>query len=218
VKSPLWKFAGPVCGILFVVLILAGLVIHGYPSGTGTQMKHWIATTNPTRFKVGIWIEAIGYLFLLPFAGWLVRDLRRSGVTEWPGDVAFGAAVLCTGSAVLINGIWTGLFDAGRAGLDPNTLAGIGWVAMDGYAASTLFYGVFAIAAGAAAVMARSLPPWLAWTAVAIGVITLIPPISMPAQLALLLWILAVAGRAGMALRTESPSGRRKKSRPRATA
>jgi hypothetical protein len=202
VKRPLWKFAGPVSGILFVVLILVGLVIHGYPSGTGTQMKHWIATMNSTRFNVGIWIEAIGYLFLLPFAAWLVRDLRRSGVNEWPGDVAFGAAVLCTGSAVLINGIWTGLFDAGRAGLDPNTLAGIGWVAMDGYAASNLFYGVFAIAAGAAAVMARSLPPWLAWAAVVIGVVILIPPISMPAQLALLLWILAVAGRAGMALRT----------------
>jgi len=201
VKRPIWKFAGPVSGILFVVLILVGLVIHGYPSGTGTQMKHWIATTNSTRFNVGIWIEAIGYLFLLPFAAWLVRDLRRPGVNEWPGDVAFGAAVLCTGSAVLINGIWTGLFDAGRAGLDPNTLAGIGWVAMDGYAASNLFYGVFAIAAGAAAVMARSLPAWLAWAAVVIGVVIVIPPISMPAQLALLLWILAVAGRAGMVLR-----------------
>lgn len=205
-KSPLWKFAGPACGILFVVLILAGLVIHGYPSGTGTQMKHWIATTNPTRFKVGIWIEAIGYLLLLPFAAWLVRDLRRSGVTEWPGDVAFGAAVLLTGSAVLINGIWTGVFDAGRAGLDPNTVAGLGWVAVDAYAASILFYGVFAIAAGAAAVMARSLPPWLAWTAVVIGVLTLIPPSSMLAQLALLLWILAVSGRAALDLRTSGRS------------
>jgi hypothetical protein len=135
-------------------------------------------------------------------------------VTEWPGDVAFGAAVLTTGSAVLINGTWTGLFDAGRAGLDPNTLAGIGWIAMDGYAASILFYGVFALAAGAAAVMARSLPPWLAWTAVVIGVLTLIPPSSMLAQLALLLWILAVSGRAALDLRTPGRSKPPRKASP----
>jgi hypothetical protein len=202
VKHPLWNYAGPVSGILFVVLVLAGLVIHGYPSGSGTEIKHWIATTNATRFSVGIWIEALGYLFLLPFTAWLVRDLRRPGVTDWPGDVAFGAAVLCTGSALLINGIWTGLFDAGRGGLDSNILAAIGYVATDTYAASSLFYGLLAIGAGVTAVMARSLPPWLAWAAVVIGILGVIPQTSQPASLALFLWILAVSGRAGMTLRT----------------
>lgn len=184
-----------------MVLALAGLAIHGYPSGTGAEMKHWIATTNATRFAVGIWIEAVGYLFLLPFAAWLVRDLRRSGVTEWPADVAFGAAVLCTGSALLGNGIWTALFDAGRRGLDPNILVGIGYIAQDTYAASVLFYGLFAVAAGAMALMTRSLPPWLAWAAVVIGVLGIIPPTSTPADLAVLLWILIVSARGGMALR-----------------
>jgi hypothetical protein len=185
-----------------VVLSLAGLVIHGYPSGTGAEIKHWIATTSATRFGVGIWIEAVGYLFLLPFAAWLVRDLRRPGITDWPADVAFAAAILCTGSALLINGLWTGIVDAGRGGADPSVLAALRYVATDAYTASVLFYALFAIAAGAMAVMARSLPPWLAWAAVVIGVLGVIPPIAMPALLALLLWVLAVSGRAGFALRT----------------
>ncbi len=205
-KHPLWNYAGPVFGILFVVLPLAGLAIHGYPSGSGAQIKQWIATTSTTRFAVGIWIEALGYLCLLPFAAWLLRELRRPGIPDWPAEVGFGAAVLCTGSALLINGIWTGLVDAGRGGLDPNILVGIKYVASDAFSASGLFYGLFIIAAGVTAAVARSLPPWLAWAAVVIGVFAVIPPTSLPASLALDLWILAVSGRAALDLRTPRQS------------
>ena len=197
-----WAFAGPVAGILFVLLSLAGLVIHGYPSGSGTQIKHWIDTTNSTRFAVGIWIEAVGYLFLLVFAGWLREHLRRPGVSSWPGDVAFGAAIVCSGTALLANGIWMGVVDSGRAGADPSVLMALTTVAVDVYAWTLPFYGLFLIAAGAMAVLARSLPPWLAWSAVVIGIFATIPPTSLPAGGALLLWILAVCGRAGMSLRT----------------
>jgi uncharacterized membrane protein len=73
---------------------------------------------------------------------------------------------------------------------------------MDTYAASSLFYGLLAIGVGVTAVIARSLPPWLAWAAVVIGILGLIPQTSQPASLVLLLWILGVCGRAGMTLRT----------------
>jgi hypothetical protein len=201
-KHPLWGYAGPVCGILYVVLSLVGLVVHGYPSGTGAQIKHWIATTNVSRFDAGIWIEALGYLLFVPFAAWLARELRRPGHAEWPADAAFGAAILCTGSALLINGLWTGLFDAGRNGVDQTILAATYYLTTDAYAASVPFYGLFLVAAGAAAVIARSLEPWLAWAAVVIGVLAIIPLTAMPASAALFLWVLAVCGRAGMALRT----------------
>jgi hypothetical protein len=202
VKHPLWSYAGPVCGLLYVVLSVGGLVIHGYPSGSGAQIKHWIATANGTRFGVGIWIEALGYLLFVPFAAWLARELRRPGHVEWPADVAFGAAILTTGSALVINGLWTGVFDAGRNGADQTVLAAAYYLTSDAYAASVPFSGLFLVAAGAAAVIARSLPPWLAWAGVAIGVLAIIPPTAMPASAALWLWVLAVSGRAGMVLRT----------------
>lgn len=197
-----WAYAGPACGVLFVLLSLLGLAVHGYPSGNGAQIQHWIASTSATRFAAGIWIEALGYLLLLPFAAWLIRDLRRPGGGDWVADVALGAAVLCTGSALLINGIWFGLVDAGRAGVDPNVLGGIGNVALQTFAASAFFYGLFALAIGVVAVMARSLPPWLAWAAVVIGIAGVIPPLALPAFSALLVWILAVCGRSVMRLRT----------------
>lgn len=197
-----WAYVGPACGVLFVILSLLGLVIHGYPSGNGTQIRQWISTTNAARFAVGIWIEAVGYLLLLPFAAWSVRYVRRPGKGDWEGDVAFGAAVLCTGSALLVNGIWTGLFDAGRANVDTNVLVGILNVASDTFQASNLFYGLFIVAIGVVAVMARSLPPYMAWSAVVIGILGVIPPTSLPASLALLIWILALCGRAIMGVRT----------------
>lgn len=197
-----WAYVGPACGILFVVLSLLGLVIHGYPSAGGNEIRHWVATTSPVRFGVGIWIEALGYLLLLPFAVWLARDVRRAGAFEWVADVAVGAAVLCVGSAILVNGIWTGLLDAGRAGVDSSVLVGIDNVANDTFQASNLFYGLFVLAIGVVAVMARSLPPWLAWSALLIGLAGIVPPLALPASLALLIWILAACARAVMALRT----------------
>ena len=197
-----WAYLGPASGILFVVLSLLGLVIHGYPSGNGAQVQRWIAATSPTSFAIGIWVEAVGYLLLLPFASWLVRNVRRPGAPDWMGDVALGAAVLCAGSAILVNGIWTGLVDAGRAGVDTGVLVGIDKVANDAFQASYLFYGLFILAVGGVAVIARSLPPWLAWSAILIGIAGLIPPLSLVASLALLVWILAACARAVMALRT----------------
>ncbi len=177
-------------------------MIHGYPSGSGAQIKHWIATASGTRFGVGIWIEALGYLLFVPFAAWLARELRPPGHAEWPADVAFGAAILCTGSALLINGLWTGVFDAGRNGADQSILAAAYYLTTDAYAASVPFYGLFLIAAGAAAVIARTLPPWLAWAGVVIGVLAIIPPTGMLASAALWLWVIAVCGRVAMGLRT----------------
>ena len=184
--------AGPVAGILFVVLSIAGLVIHGYPANSQDAVKKWIASTDPTRFAIGIWLEAFAFMLFLVFAAWLLRTHRRPGVPRWPADVAMGSAVLATGSALLINGVWTSVLDAGRAGVEIGPLYAIRTIAQDTFNASLLFYGFFVLAVAVLAILGNSLPRWLSWSAAAVGVSMLIPLIASAAILAFYVWIIAV--------------------------
>ncbi|TMF85401.1 MAG: hypothetical protein E6I07_10710 [Chloroflexi bacterium] len=184
--------AGPVAGILFVVLSIAGLVIHGYPANSRDAVRKWIATTDPTRFAIGIWLEGFAFMLFLVFAAWLLRTHRRPGVPRWPADVAMGSAVLATGSALLINGVWTAVLDAGRAGVESGPLYAVRVVAQDTFNATLFFYGFFALGVAVLTSVGHTLPRWLSWSAAAVGILMLIPLAASAAILAFYVWILAV--------------------------
>lgn len=188
--------AGPLAGILWVVLSTVGLLIHGYPGSSKDAVAKWVATTDPTQFAIGIWLEAFAYMLFLPFAAWLVRTLRRPGAPRWPGDVAFGSAVLATGSALLINGVWTAVLDAGRAGVEIGPVYALRFVAQDTFNASLPFYAFFALGAAVSAMAGNSLPRWLSWSVAAAGVLMLIPVAGFVGALALEVWILVVCAMA----------------------
>ena len=183
---------GPLAGILWVVLSTAGLLIHGYPDNSEDAVAKWVANTDPTRFAIGIWLEAFAFMLFLPFAAWLVRTLRRPGAPRWPGDVAFGSAVLAIGSGLLINGIWTAVLDAGRAGVEIGPVYALRVVAQDTFNASLPFYAFFALGVAVSAVAGKGLPRWLSWPAAAIGVVLLIPVAGFAGALALEVWTLVV--------------------------
>ena len=185
--------AGPVAGLLFVVLSTVGLIIHGYPDNSQDAVRKWVASTDATRFAIGIWLEAFAYMLFLPFAAWLLRTLRRQGAARWPSDVAMGSAVLATGSALLSNGIWTAVLDAGRAGVDEGPLYAVRVVAQDTFNASLFFYAFFALGAALLAMVGNSQPRWLSWSAAAIGLLLLIPVAGFAGALALEVWIVVVS-------------------------
>ncbi|TMD81823.1 MAG: hypothetical protein E6I74_10995 [Chloroflexi bacterium] len=185
--------AGPVTGFLFVVLSIAGLAIHGYPANSQDAVKKWVATTDPTRFAIGIWLEAFAFMLFLVFAAWLVRTHRRPGVPRWPADVAMGSAVLATGSAILVNGVWTAVLDSGRAGIDSGPLYAVRVVAQDTFNASLFFYAVFALGVAVLARLGNAPPRWLSWLAAAVGILMLIPLTASAAILVFYIWILAVS-------------------------
>ena len=198
--------AGPVAGILFVVLSTGGLIVHGYPGNSQEAVRNWVASTDPTRFAIGIWLEAIAFMLFLPFAAWLLRTLRRPGAPRWPGDVAMGSAVLATGSAILVNGIWTAVLDAGRAGVEVGPLYAVRTVAQDTFNASLFFYAFFLLGAAVLAIVGKSLPRWLSWSAAAIGLLILIPVAGFVGVLALELWIIVVSVMALLRPQSEAPT------------
>ena len=182
-------------GLLSVVLISAGFVVHGYPDigATGSQIAHWATTTDPRQFAIGVYIEQIGWLLFLAFAAWLWSVARGAeGGAGWLATAGFSAAVLY--SAPIGNGVWWAVLDAGRRGTSPQTLVIVRDVAQHLFDLSLLLPAMFLLLTGAALVRTRSLPWPLGATAVLIGAGNLIPPIANGlAGLCLFLWIVAVS-------------------------
>jgi hypothetical protein len=182
-------------GLLSVVLIFAGFVVHGYPDigATGSQIAHWAVATDPRQFAVGVYIEQIGWLLFLAFAAWLWSVVRAAERGDgWLAAAGFSAAVLY--SAPIGNGVWWAVLDAGRRGTSPQTLVVVRDVAQHLFDLSLLLPAMFLLLTGAALVRTRALPRPLGAVALLIGAGFLIPPIANGIMgLGLFLWIVAVS-------------------------
>ena len=78
-KDAIWSRVGPVAGLLFFALLFTGFAIHRYPDirPTDAHLAQWFATVDVTRFRAGIYIEALGIALLIPFVAWLSGHLRQ---------------------------------------------------------------------------------------------------------------------------------------------
>jgi hypothetical protein len=190
----MWARLWPACGIAGWVVIFTGLFIHGYPDiGASPQaVARWAASTDSTRFAVGIDVEAIGHLVFLFFFAWLCDVLRRSGGTSWLLTLALAAAVAWAAVELATNGVWTAVLDSGKRGLDAQALAGLRDVAQEMYANNVLLAPAL-VALGVAGLRATALPRWLTWSALVIGLAMAVPPLAQLVQLVLLVWVVVVA-------------------------
>ena len=190
----MWARLWPACGIAGWVVIFTGLFIHGYPDiGASPQaVARWAASTDSTRFAVGIDVEAIGHLVFLFFFAWLCDVLRRSGGTAWLLTLALAAAVAWAAVELATNGVWTAVLDSGKRGLDAQALAGLRDVAQEMYANNVLLAPAL-VALGVAGLRATALPRWLTWSTLVIGLAMAVPPLAQLVQLVLLVWVFVVA-------------------------
>jgi len=126
---------------------------------------------------VGVALEVLGFVAFAFFAAWLVAYLRRSelGGGSLAGTAGIAAAVTLAiklGSAAPViaahqrSGVLTA--DLARTLEDLNGGA---------FVISGLTFAVFVLAAAASAVSGGSLPSWLGWFGVVVGVAGLVTPI-----------------------------------------
>src|ERR1700694_638457 len=120
-KEAIWNRVGPAAGLLFFPVLMVGFFIHRYPDmrPTDSQLANWLSGVDTTRFTLGVFIEALGVLLLIPFVAWLYGHVRRGAEDAYAAAVtmliAAGAWVALT---LPINESWVGLVDQGRKGLD----------------------------------------------------------------------------------------------------
>src|ERR1700680_4277399 len=120
-KEAIWSRVGPAAGLLFFPVLMVGFFIHRYPDirPSDAQLANWLSSVDVSRFKLGVYIEAIGVVLLIPFAAWLYGHARRGARDSHGAAVAM---LIATGVWVAltlpINESWAGLVDQGRKGLD----------------------------------------------------------------------------------------------------
>ncbi len=199
--SSAWNRVGPILGVLSWVVIMTGFFIHLYPATSSPRdLVSWAASTDANRFVAGIYLEDLGYPLLLIFVAWLCHQLWQAGGSAWLLGLGLAALTVWVGVGFAVQGIWTALLDAGKAGSDGLTLAAIDRIATDAYNNINLALALALVAIGLGAASAASAPRWIGWAAIAIGVAVgasaVLPPnISGPIVLLVLLWTVAVAIR-----------------------
>jgi hypothetical protein len=198
-KQAIWRRIGPFTGLLSVALLFTGLSIHGYPdiAPTDTQLAKWLASVDPSSFRLGIYIEALGIVLFVPFAAWLYGHLRRKD-SSWLPVAMLAAAAAHVTLTLPINEIYVGLVDQARKGVDIHLAQTIISVNQEWFNMTGIVLGAFLLAAGAAIIRGGAMSQWAAWATILIGASQVVTsPIGLSATPAALLpygWILAVAG------------------------
>lgn len=200
-RQAIWSRFGPVTGLLFVVVLHIGFFIHGSPNvrPTNAELSSWLANVDVNRFGLGVYIEALGTLLLIPFAAWLYTHFQREDAASFWPTVAMVAGA--TGWVILtlpINELYVGMLDQAHKGLEIHVAQTVVSISQASYDLTAIVLGLTLVAAGVSilhgGVMSRS----AGWAAIIIGLIeTLSAPFgtdATPAGLLPYLWILVVAG------------------------
>ena len=167
------RFA-PLTGVVYGLLTLVAFATaSGAPSNSASGAKV-IAfyEAHQTNARVSDLLWMLAFAFLVLFAGTLRSHLSPSAGALSPLVLA-GAAVFAAGAVVYFD------FDFALAAvpehLAPAAAQALNVLALNMELAASAGGFVFGVAAGLAIVRGRSLPKWLGWTAIVIGLIALTP-------------------------------------------
>jgi hypothetical protein len=187
----------PLLGALFVVLVAMGYLISGdTPShhALGSEIRE--DYDNEARHQVAAYLIALGAVPLLFFAGYFraVLKCRNPSGRLSANVVLAGATVTATGLAVQ-SLIHAALAEAAQTSeFSDDALQALN--ALDGWSFYPFAIGlsVFLLASGAALLRGREvLGPPLAWSAIVLGVLVLVPVVGFVAAALAAIWIVIIS-------------------------
>ena len=205
---PEFRFV-PLLGVLFVVLVAAGFILAGdSPShhALGAEIRDFY--DSETQHQIAAFLVALGAVPLLFFAGYFraVLNHLHPAARLSPNVALAGAVVAATGLAVQAL-THAALAEAAQTSeFGDEALQSLN--ALDGWTFYPFAIGlsIFLLASGAALVQDQDLvAPFLAWAAVVLGVLTLVPIVGIFAVALSAIWVVIIS----LLLFTRlSPSGR----------
>jgi hypothetical protein len=192
-------------GPAHVLLLFVGSAAVAGTSGPGRHSLHasvdevaaYVADASHGRIWTGEYLAVLAYVLFVPFAAYLASALH-AGPAGWVGAAARGGALLYVGLSLAAVAL---LVPALHRELEPVQAAAFLDLRTTLLALSFVGLAAWLLTTGAAAARAGALPRWLAWSAVAIGLLQLLAtPFAAYSQeatglptFAALLWIV-VAG------------------------
>jgi hypothetical protein len=193
--STISKWFPPFTGVIFVALFVVILILIGQGQDATEKTAQEIVNhyqDNNTKESIGSILIAFASVFILYFGGWLRRMLRDAeGPDGILSTVVFGAAVVFSAGAAIGGSIHLALADLADD-IDPIALQAINGIDFDLFFFFPVGLGTMILATGISAVRHGSLPKWLAWVSVVVGVL-FFSPVFWVDFVAAPLWILIVS-------------------------
>jgi hypothetical protein len=193
--STISKWFPPFTGLIFVALVVVILILIGQGQDATDKTAQEIVNhyqDNNTKESIGSILIAFASVFILYFGGWLRRMLRDAeGPDGILSTVVFGAAVVFSAGAAIGGSIHLALADLADD-IDPIAMQAINGIDFDLFFFFPVGLGTMILATGISAVRHGSLPKWLAWVSVVVGVL-FFSPVFWVDFVAAPLWILIVS-------------------------
>ena len=180
--------AGVVFAVLFVITFLVGGDTPGVKSSGQDVISHYDDSGKVYAVLLLLLVGAAAYML---FAGVLRARLRAAGA-EWLASVTFGGSIIYTVGLAMFGMTQVALTDASKLA-QPEVAQALNILDNDNFFPAAVGLTVVLLSAGWHALAQRSLPSWLAWASVVLGIMALAGPLGFVAFLLFPLWVIAVA-------------------------
>lgn len=204
------KRSGAWAGIVFAVLYVVGVMLAGGSPDTTDKMKHspklaeaawhkyYADSGHRTAILIGAFVLAAAVLALLVFASFLADRLGSDGASSTATRLVFGGAVLFAAVTLAGTAALAWIPGAKEFGDSPLPVGSITYLSSQlGFAMMLLGGGaaaaLFLVSAGWAATRVGTLPKWLAWAGVVIGVLLFFFAVFFLPMALLVLWVLVTS-------------------------
>jgi len=176
----------PLAGALFGVVIAIGVVAGGEPLDSDASAEEVIKHYDDGKFIIGIIMLALGAILFMFFAATLRKHLIASG-PEWLGSLGFGGAIVF---AVGMGGFASSQFALVDAADQKNLAAAqaLNLIDSNNFPPAVIGISVFLLATAWHVLSSRSLPRWIGWMSLVIGILALLGPLGILAFLLLAPW------------------------------
>ena len=182
----------PLTGIVSVLLIIVG-VLFGEPPDASNPPQEIVDfyVDNQTKLQLGTIVFAIAMILFVSFASYLRTVLDRGeGSTGILSLVAFGGAVIFAVGGAIDGMILFGITEA-VDDLEPAQVQTLQALWDNDWMPLLLGITTFVLASGLSIIRHKTLPVWVGWLALVIGVVGL-TPVGWIAFMATGIWILIV--------------------------
>ena len=183
----------PLTGALFVVVAIIGAIVGGEPPGADDPVQEIVShyQENKTSIQIGSALFTIAAALFVFFAGYIRKllDAASGGRSMLPTVALVGAGIFATGAA--IDATIAFALAESVDDIEPSAVQALQALWNNDFLPMALGISIFFLATGLAAARYGSLPKWLAWLAVVLGIVAL-TPVGFVAFIAGALWSLGV--------------------------
>jgi len=152
-------------GVLFIVLVVAGVFSSGNTPGTNASaatVRHFYLT-HKSQTNISALLTLLAVIAGLFFYGYLRAHFRRDAGNDWLASVFFGGAVVFGISGAIGAGVNTTLTDSTKS-LSASSIQLLNTLSQDlNWPATCVGLAVLYLAAGCMIYRSGMFPRWLAW-------------------------------------------------------